>query len=133
MRILRDCAPAGQAYTWARNIPLSGYTQPEPYPGNLHVSSNHRLRCYQVNWSECLFFLCDGNNLKNWRGSTQTEIYFNKCGTNIYFFTLQRFGPSPSPNFKLEIFVVNIRIEHWSPSNADLRIYFINLRYPWGG
>ena len=34
-------------------------------------------------------------------GSTQTEIYFNKCGTNIYFFfTLQRFGPSPSPNFK---------------------------------
>ena len=25
---------------------------------------------------------------------------FNKCGTNIYFFTLQRFGPSPSLNFK---------------------------------
>ena len=26
---------------------------------------------------------------------------FNKCGTiNIDFFTLQRFGPSPSPNFK---------------------------------
>ena len=25
---------------------------------------------------------------------------FNKCGTNIYFFTLQKFGPLPSPNFK---------------------------------
>ena len=24
---------------------------------------------------------------------------FNKCG-NIYFFTLQKFGPSPSLNFK---------------------------------
>ena len=28
------------------------------------------------------------------------KYIFNKCGTNIYFFTLQRFGPSPSPNFK---------------------------------
>ena len=26
--------------------------------------------------------------------------YLNKCGTNIYIFTLQRFGPSPSPNYK---------------------------------
>ena len=26
--------------------------------------------------------------------------YIFKCGTNIYFFTLQRFGPSPSPNLK---------------------------------
>ena len=38
--------------------------------------------------SNIFFNLCDRNNLKNWRGSTQTEIYFqkfNKCGTNIYF------------------------------------------------
>ena len=28
------------------------------------------------------------------------KYIFNKCGTNIYLFTLQRFGPSPSPNFK---------------------------------
>ena len=37
----------------------------------------------------------------NWRGSTRPKYIFNKCGTKIYFFfTLQRFGPSPSPNFK---------------------------------
>ena len=28
--------------------------------------------------------------------------------------------------------VVNFGIEHWSPSYADLRIYFITLRYPGG-
>ena len=34
-------------------------------------------------------------------GQPRSKYIFNKCGTNIYFFTLQRFGPSPSPNFKL--------------------------------
>jgi len=35
---------------------------------------------------------------------------FNKCGTNIYFFTLQRFGPSPSLNFKtLLLFIQDIK------------------------
>ena len=33
-------------------------------------------------------------------GLPRPKYIFNKCGTNIYFFTLQRFGPSPSPNFK---------------------------------
>ena len=33
-------------------------------------------------------------------GQPRPKYIFNKCGTNIYFFTLQRFGPSPSPNFK---------------------------------
>ena len=33
-------------------------------------------------------------------GQPRPNYIFNKCGTNIYFFTLQRFGPSPSPNFK---------------------------------
>ena len=33
-------------------------------------------------------------------GQPIPKYIFNKCGTNIYFFTLQRFGPSPSPNFK---------------------------------
>ena len=32
-------------------------------------------------------------------GQPRPKYIFNKCGTNIYFFTLQRFGPSPSPNF----------------------------------
>ena len=35
----------------------------------------------------CVFALklYDRNNLKNWRGSTQTEIFLFKCGTSIYF------------------------------------------------
>ena len=33
-------------------------------------------------------------------GQPRPQYIFNKCGTNIYFFTLQRFGPSPSLNFK---------------------------------
>ena len=32
-------------------------------------------------------------------GQPRPKYIFNKCGTNIYFFTLQRFGPSQSPNF----------------------------------
>ena len=33
-------------------------------------------------------------------GQPRPKYIFNKCGPNIYFFTLQRFGPLPSPNFK---------------------------------
>ena len=33
-------------------------------------------------------------------GQPRPKYIFNKCGTNINFFTLQKFGPSPSPNFK---------------------------------
>ncbi len=36
-------------------------------------------------------------------GQPRLKYIFNKCGTNIYFFTLQRFGPSPSPNFKKKL------------------------------
>ena len=39
--------------------------------------------------------------LRTDKGQPRPKYIFNKCGTNIYFFTLQRFGPSPSPNFKL--------------------------------
>ena len=35
---------------------------------------------------------------------------FNKCGTNIYFFTLQRFGSSPSPNFKKFLIYILLNI-----------------------
>ena len=38
--------------------------------------------------------------VKTDEGQPRPKFIFNKCGTNIYFFTLQRFGPSPSPNFK---------------------------------
>ena len=36
----------------------------------------------------------------------------NKCGTNIYFFTLQRFGSSPSPNFRSFFNSLNSILEH---------------------
>jgi len=35
-------------------------------------------------------------------GQPRPKYIFNKCGANIYFFTLQRFGPSPSLHFKSE-------------------------------
>ena len=38
--------------------------------------------------------------LRTDEGEPRPKYIFNKCGTNIYFFTLQRFGPSPSLNFK---------------------------------
>ncbi len=34
------------------------------------------------------------------RVNPDRNIFSIKCGTNIYFFTLQRSGPSQSPNFK---------------------------------
>jgi len=43
-----------------------------------------------------VFNLCEETN----EGQPRPKYIFNKCGTNIYFFTLQRFGPSPSLNFK---------------------------------
>ena len=41
-------------------------------------------------------------------GQPRPKYIFNKCGTNIYFFTLQRFGPSPSLKFKIMIFLQKI-------------------------
>ena len=47
------------------------------------------------------FFDFDGYYIvRTDEGQPRLKYIFNKCGTNIYFFTLQRFGPSPSPNFK---------------------------------
>ena len=47
------------------------------------------------------FFDIDGYYIvRTNEGQPRPKYIFNKCGTNIYFFTLQRFGPSPSPNFK---------------------------------
>ena len=36
-------------------------------------------------------------------GQPRPKYIYNKCGTNIYFFTLQMFGPSPSPKFRTVI------------------------------
>ena len=49
------------------------------------------------------FFFIDFDGyyiVKTDEGQPRPKYIFNKCGTNIYFFTLQRFGPSPSLNFK---------------------------------
>ena len=49
-----------------------------------------------------VFNLCDRKISRTDEGNTRPKYIFNKCGTNIYFFTLQRFGPSPSPKFKMK-------------------------------
>ena len=56
---------------------------------------------------EFVFNLCEETNSRTDEGQPRPKYIFNKCGTNIYFFfTIQRFGPSPSPNFKcLLVFV----------------------------
>ena len=47
----------------------------------------------------------------NWRGSTQNKIYFQKnVELTSAFFTLQRFGPSLSPNFKIIIFILYVGV-----------------------
>jgi len=40
---------------------------------------------------------------KSDEGQPRPKYIFNKCGTIIYFFTLQRFGPSPSRNFRYSL------------------------------
>ena len=41
-------------------------------------------------------------------GQPRPKYIFNKCGTNIYFFTLKRFGPSSSPKFKCNWLICNL-------------------------
>ena len=54
-------------------------------------------------------------------GQPRPKYIFNKCGTKIYFFTVQRFGSSPSPNFKLYIKLDN-NMYAWMVSIAWLDI-----------
>ena len=51
------------------------------------------------------------------------KYIFNKCGNNIYFFTLQRFVPSPSPNFKLWI----VEISYIGLGDFNSEFYFLTL------
>ena len=53
-----------------------------------------------------VFNLCEETISRTDEGQPRPKYIFNKCGTNIYIFTLQRFGPSPSPNFKSFLFQV---------------------------
>ena len=58
------------------------------------------------------FFDFDGYYIvRNDEGQPRPKCISNKCGTNIYFFTLQRFGPSPSP-FKCYILLVILANGH---------------------
>ena len=50
-----------------------------------------------------LFFFIDFDVyyiIRTDEGQPRPKYIFNKCETNINLFTLQRFGPLPSPNFK---------------------------------
>ena len=44
----------------------------------------------------CKVYLCEETISRTVEGQPRPKYIFNKCGTNIYFFTLQRFGPSPN-------------------------------------
>ena len=45
-------------------------------------------------WLNLIFNLCEETISRTGEGQPRPKYIFNKCGTNIYFFTLQRFGPS---------------------------------------
>jgi len=53
------------------------------------------------NVSICLFLIFVTETISRTdKGQPRPKYIFNKFRTKIYFFTLQRFGPSPSPNLK---------------------------------
>ena len=60
-----------------------------------------------------IYFFIDFNGyyiVRTDEGQPRPKYIFNKCGTYIYFFTLQRFGPSPSQNFNFNSFTsINVR------------------------
>ena len=55
--------------------------------------------------NQFVFNLCEETISRTDEGQPRPKYIFNECGTNIYFFTLQRFGPSPSPNFKIIVII----------------------------
>ena len=52
-------------------------------------------------------------------GQPRPKYIFNKCGTNIYFFTIQRFGPSPSPNLMIMMLIMSMMILMTMMTNDD--------------
>ena len=98
-----------------------------------------------------VFNLCEETISRTDEGQPRPKYIFNKCWTNIYFFTLQRFGPSPSPNFKsiIHVFLIHpvcikhLLIKTWPLfifkhslstlqyiNTLDLRIHFSSLNKP---
>ena len=85
-----------------RNLPLcvvSTLQKPTIMRGFYFIETDHYV---------CLFVfnLCEETISRTDEGQPRPKYIFNKCGTNIYFFTLQRFGPSPSPNFKCGFYFI---------------------------
>ena len=65
-------------------------------------------------------------------GQPRPKYIFDKYGTKIYFlFTLQRFGPSPSPNFKslclLTLFNLDAKIAMPDLQQYPWSLYLINM------
>ena len=54
-------------------------------------------------------------------GQPRLKYIFKKCGTNIFFFTLQRFGPSQSPSFEINVFILG------NPENKNDGLIFPTL------
>ena len=68
---------------------------PFTFEVNIHsIVNHHTVQCTMSRTDE---------------GQPRPKYIFNKCGTNIYFFTLQRFGPSPSLNFK-SMYIIHHRL-----------------------
>ena len=72
-----------------------------------HIGGQYKMSkpCLSIG-GQCKMFvfnLCEETISRNDEGQPRPKYIFNKCGTNIYFFTLQRFGPSPSPNVKYKM------------------------------
>ena len=66
----------------------------------LYINGNLKLYIAKVcqSFSQFVFNLCEETISRTDEGQPRPKYIFNKCGTNIYFFTLQRFGQSPSPS-----------------------------------
>ena len=58
---------------------------------------------YWIFYIQFVFNLCEETISRTDEGQPRPKYIFNKCGTNIYFFTLQRFGPSPSLKFEIDL------------------------------
>jgi len=66
---------------------------------DFHTESNVNSATYLIKYGLFLIFVTETISRTD-EGQPRPKYIFNNCGTNTSFFTLQRFGPSPLPNFK---------------------------------
>ena len=92
------------------------------YPCNLNLIRNvEEIVVYLTRKSAVSFSnLCEETISRTYEGQPRPKYIFNKCGTNLYFFTLQRFGPSPSTNFKASLLLlIHVRRETTNVMNNN--------------